>query len=65
MRHLCQIRLRLLLSYNVKRHGIEEKKKILDLLTEIGTESTQIIARCEPVGEPWFWENSQGKVITV
>jgi len=49
---------------NGESHDIEEKKKILELLTEIGTESTHIIARCE-VSEPWFWENSQAKVVTV
>mgnify|MGYP007114539142 CR=1 FL=1 len=43
---------------------IEEKKKILELLSEIDTESNQIIARCE-ISEPWFWENSQAKVMTV
>ena len=42
----------------------EEKKKILDLLSEIDTDSNQIIARCE-VTQPWFWENSQAKVMTV
>ena len=41
-----------------------EEKKILELLPEIDTESNQIIARCE-ISEPWFWENSQAKVMTV
>eukprot|EP00092_Neocalanus_flemingeri_P022765 GFUD01024685.1.p1 GENE.GFUD01024685.1~~GFUD01024685.1.p1 ORF type:complete len:1211 (+),score=419.30 GFUD01024685.1:52-3633(+) len=41
-----------------------EKEKILELINEIGTGSNQIMARCENF-EPWFWENSPGKVVTV
>eukprot|EP00092_Neocalanus_flemingeri_P006119 GFUD01006590.1.p1 GENE.GFUD01006590.1~~GFUD01006590.1.p1 ORF type:complete len:1188 (-),score=409.01 GFUD01006590.1:61-3624(-) len=41
-----------------------EKEKILELINEIGTGSNQIMARCENF-EPWFWENSPGKVLTV
>jgi len=42
----------------------KEKRKILDLLSEIDSDSSQIIAKCE-VNEPWFWENSAAKVMTV
>jgi len=41
-----------------------EKEKILELINEIGTGSNQMIARCENF-EPWFWENSPSKVVTV
>ena len=41
-----------------------EKEKILELISEIGTDSGQIMARCENF-EPWFWENSPSKVMTV
>merc|ERR1711892_943719 len=41
-----------------------EKEKILELINEIGTGSNQIMARCENF-EPWFWENSPSKVMTV
>lgn len=42
----------------------QEKEKILELLTEIGTDSNQIMARCENF-QPWFWDNCENKVITV
>lgn len=41
-----------------------EKEKILELINEIGTGSNQMVARCENF-EPWFWENSPSKVVTV
>merc|ERR1712123_189613 len=41
-----------------------EKEKILELINEIGTGSNQMVARCENF-EPWFWENSPSKVMTV
>jgi len=41
-----------------------EKEKILELINEIGTGSNQMMARCENF-EPWFWENSPSKVMTV
>jgi len=41
-----------------------EKEKILELINEIGTDSGHIMARCENF-EPWFWENSPSKVMTV
>merc|ERR1711915_824936 len=41
-----------------------EKDKILELISEIGTGSNQMMARCENF-EPWFWENLPGKVMTV
>ena len=41
-----------------------EKEKILELINEIGSGSNQMMARCENF-EPWFWENSPSKVMTV
>ena len=42
----------------------QHKEKILELLSEIGTDSNQIVAKCENM-EPWFWDNCENKVITV
>ena len=42
----------------------QHKEKILELLSEIGTDSNQMVARCENF-EPWFWDNCDNKVITV
>merc|ERR1712203_15323 len=42
----------------------QHKEKILELLSEIGTDSNQIVAKCENM-EPWFWDNCDNKVITV
>merc|ERR1711997_777125 len=42
----------------------QHKEKILELLSEIGTDSNQMVARCESF-EPWFWDNCDNKVITV
>jgi len=41
-----------------------EKEKILELINDIGAGSSQIMARCENF-EPWFWETSPSKVMTV
>ena len=40
------------------------KEKILELINEIGTGSNQMMTRCENF-EPWFWENSPSKVVTI
>eukprot|EP00092_Neocalanus_flemingeri_P031018 GFUD01033693.1.p1 GENE.GFUD01033693.1~~GFUD01033693.1.p1 ORF type:complete len:866 (-),score=253.22 GFUD01033693.1:551-2803(-) len=59
------VREKVSIEHNTEKSvDMEEKMKILELLTEIGTESGDIIARCE-ISEPWFWENSQTKVMTV
>jgi len=42
----------------------QDKEKILELLSEIGSDSNQMVARCENF-EPWFWDNCDNKVITV
>lgn len=42
----------------------QHKEKILELLSEIGTDSNQMVAKCENM-EPWFWDNCDNKVITV
>jgi hypothetical protein len=42
----------------------EDKEKILELLSEIGSDSNLMVARCENF-EPWFWDNCDNKVITV
>jgi len=42
----------------------ERAEKILVLLSEIGTDSNQILDKCEKF-EPWLWNGATGKVITV
>ena len=46
------------------KEDCQHKEKILELLSEIGTDSNQIVAKCENM-EPWFWDNCDNKVITV
>jgi hypothetical protein len=39
----------------------ERTEKILVLLNEIGTDSNQILDKCEKF-EPWLWNGATGKV---
>jgi len=48
---------------NISEDEIKEKE-IMQLLSEIGTDSNQIMKTCEKF-EPWFWENSPSKVLEV
>ena len=41
-----------------------DREKILELIADIGTGSENMIATCDKF-EPWFWENSPHKVMTV
>ena len=41
-----------------------EREKILELIADIGTGSGQMVAACEQF-QPWFWETSPSKVLTV
>ena len=41
-----------------------EKEKILELIADIGSDSAQMMATCDKF-QPWFWEQSQHKVMTV
>ena len=41
-----------------------DREKILELIADIGTGSENMIAACDKF-EPWFWENSPHKVMTV
>ena len=43
---------------------VQEKEEILELLSEIGSDSSQMVTRCENF-EPWFWDNCENKVMTV
>merc|ERR1712066_800244 len=45
---------------NISEDEIKEKE-IMQLLSEIGTDSNQIMKTCEKF-EPWFWENFPSKV---
>ena len=40
------------------------EEKILELIADIGTDSAQMIATCDSFS-PWFWEQSEHKVMTV
>ena len=41
-----------------------EKEKILELIADIGSDSAQMMATCDKF-QPWFWEQSPHKVMTV
>ena len=41
-----------------------EKEKILELIADIGSDSAQMMATCDKF-QPWFWEQSEHKVMTV
>jgi len=41
-----------------------EREKILELIADIGNDSEHMIAKCDRF-QPWFWENSSHKVMTV
>ena len=47
-----------------ERDTSQNREKILELLSEIGSDSSQMVARCEGF-QPWFWDNCEGKVMTV
>ena len=42
-----------------------EREKILELIADIGTGSEHMIAACSDQFQPWFWETSPHKVMTV
>ena len=44
--------------------SIAERDKILELLADIGSGSESMMAACDKF-DPWFWENSPHKVMTV
>ena len=48
----------------VKEEEEERAEKILVLLSEIGTDSNEILDKCVKF-EPWLWNGATGKVITV
>ena len=41
-----------------------EKERILELIADIGSDSAQMMATCDKF-QPWFWEQSEHKVMTV
>ena len=41
-----------------------EKEKILELIADIRSDSHQMMATCDKF-QPWFWEQSEHKVMTV
>ena len=41
-----------------------EKERILELIADIGSDSAQMMATCDKF-QPWFWEQSPHKVMTV
>ena len=41
-----------------------EREKILELIADIGTGSESMIAACDKF-DPWFWDSSPHKVMTV
>lgn len=52
------------LTVSEKMKETVEKEKILELIADIGTDSAQMIATCDSFS-PWFWEQSEHKVMTV
>ena len=44
--------------------SIAERDKILELIADIGSGSESMMAACDKF-DPWFWENSPHKVMTV
>ena len=52
------------LAVSEKMKETLEKEKILELIADIGSDSAQMMATCDKF-QPWFWEQSQHKVMTV
>ena len=52
------------LTVSDKMKDTVEKEKILELIADIGSDSAQMLATCDKF-EPWFWEQSEHKVMTV